>query len=423
MRNLKVFIEIRGEQIPVGEIVGEDYRDARFRYYESYINSSYARPISISIPLMKDYYKVEATRNFFEGLLPEGFSRKAVADWIKTDEHDYVSILSVLGRECLGAIKIIELEESDNPAYEELALDRVKALAEEGATKSTQILMETHLSLTGATGKVGLYFDKDKEKWYLPKGSAPSTHIVKQSHVRLKKIVLNEQMCVLTARKLGINVPHSFIINIGNGEDESVLFATERYDRKLDGNKSIDGHLCPLRLHQEDFSQALGIMAADKYEKEPRGYMIKMFDLIRNYSSIPLEDQKELLKIICFNYLIGNTDCHIKNFSLLYDENLSSLRLAPAYDLVSTRVYKMTSDMSFYIGGELDISKISRESFAVASSEVGIGKKLVLQVFDELANGFEAAIGSASEELMEQGFDGTDEMRDSIINCGGFRRC
>jgi len=83
-----------------------------------------------------------------------------------------------------------------------------------------------------AYGKVGLYYDEKEEKWYLPIGEAPSTHIVKQSHVRLKKIVANEQMCLLTAKYLGIEIPESFIVTTG-GDDETVLFATKRYDRKF----------------------------------------------------------------------------------------------------------------------------------------------------------------------------------------------
>ena len=44
-----------------------------------------------------------------------------------------------------------------------------------------------------------------------------------------------------------------------------------------------------------------------------------------------------------FNYLIGNTDNHIKNLSLLYSEDLKSIRLAPAYDIVSTVIYKSST--------------------------------------------------------------------------------
>ena len=63
----------------------------------------------------------------------------------------------------------------------------------------------------------------------MPIGEAPSTHIVKQSHVRLKKIVSNEQLCLMTAKNLGIDVPESFIVTT-NSDDETVLFATKRYD-------------------------------------------------------------------------------------------------------------------------------------------------------------------------------------------------
>ena len=62
----------------------------------------------------------------------------------------------------------------------------MKALAAEGAQKSAEIVTRSHLSLTGASGKVGLYYDTAGNQWYLPQGTAPSTHIVKQSHVRLE---------------------------------------------------------------------------------------------------------------------------------------------------------------------------------------------------------------------------------------------
>ena len=64
--------------------------------------------------------------------------------------------------------------------------------------------------------------------------------------------------------------------------------------------------------------------------------MKKMFDLLRRYSASPIEDQIKLWEIIVFHWLIGNTDGHIKNFSLVYDANLKAVRLAPAYDIVST---------------------------------------------------------------------------------------
>lgn len=172
MRELSVFIELNGEQTLVGFIRGESYIDARFSYDKNYLLGKDAAPISISLPLQEDAFSEYQTKNFFESLLPEGFSRRAVANWMKADENDYISILAILGKECLGAIKIIEGDDNEKSSYVKLSDDRVKALAAEGATKSTEILLETHLSLTGATGKVGLYYNPSEDAWYLPKGDA-----------------------------------------------------------------------------------------------------------------------------------------------------------------------------------------------------------------------------------------------------------
>ena len=55
-------------------------------------------------------------------------------------------------------------------------------------------------------------------------------------------------------------MPDSFVVNVGSGKDEDVLFATHRYDRIFDEKcRVMDGLTVPFRLHQEDFSQAMGI--------------------------------------------------------------------------------------------------------------------------------------------------------------------
>ena len=420
MRTLSVFIEICSEQKYVGAITGESYSDASFKYDKEYLSSEYAVPISVSLPLKEEAFSPERTGAFFESLLPEGFSRRAVANWIKADERDYITILSALGKECLGAIKILEEETVIPAAYEELSIDRVRELAAEGATRSTQILMETHLSLAGASGKVGLYYDKDNDKWFLPIGDAPSTHIVKQSHVRYDQIVLNEQLCMLMAERICLNVPKSFIINTGKNTDNEVLFVTERFDRLLYEGRIINNLVSPLRLHQEDFAQALGIPSEKKYERDPSGYMKKMFDLLRSNSSDPVEDQKELFRRIVFNYLIGNTDCHIKNYALLYNRDLKGVRLAPAYDILSTMVYDITTDISFYIGGQINIRKIDRSSFLLAAEEVNMNSKMAEILFDDIANSFEYALNDATEQLVNEGFSAVKEMRERILKSGGY---
>ena len=419
-----ISIEKNGRIVPVGLISGEDYRTAQFSYMDEYLDDLNAVPVSISLPLQPESFSAGQTRQFFEGLLPEGFTRRSVAQWLHLDENDYLSILHQLGRECLGAIRVLKEGETQAASYEMITRQQVKALAEEGAQKSAEIVTKSHLSLTGASGKVGLYYDMAGNQWYLPQGTAPSTHIVKQSHVRLEGIVTNEQLSMMTAAKCGIEVPESFIIDLGSGEDNEVLYATRRYDRTFEGAAdTISGLLAPLRLHQEDFSQALGISSANKYEKEHTGYMRRMFELLRQFSSNPIVDQGKLWDIIVFCYLLGNTDAHVKNFSLLYGRDLRSIRLAPAYDLVSTTVYESsTREMSFYIGNDLLIDEITETSFREAATEIHIGERFASRRYNYICNHFREALRETAAELQEAGFSKAKEIEEKILHTGGYAK-
>ena len=416
-RKLDVAIEVNGRMREVGSITGENEYTASFSYSEDYLASNDARAISIALPLRSEPYGPLETGTFFEGLLPEGFLRRTISDNNRADSNDYMTLLEMLGCECLGAIQIrgsrfVAIE----PGYRELSGRELRDLAAEGATASADLVVEAHLSLTGASGKVGVYKGPDG-KWYLPVGSAPSTHILKQSHIRYDYIVQNEQLAMRTAELLGIDVPRTVIVDTGGeGDGDRLLFASERYDRTTEGSADeISGLPVPRRLHQEDFGQALGIPAADKYERTGGAYMKRMFDLLAARSKTPVEDQMKLWDIIVFHWLIGNTDGHIKNFSLLYDSNLRSLRLAPAYDIISTVVYdNHSTQMAFSIGGESDWGRIDRECFERAAAGTGLNKKIMLGRFDDLSSRFDGALKQACSELSDAGYSEVTAIADII---------
>ena len=102
---LSVFIELQGSRVLVGKIVGNS-DTAQFSYSQEYLANKTHQAISLSMPLQEESFSAEQTKCFFEGLLPEGFSRRAVAQWLHVDETDWLSILHGLGRECIGAIQI-----------------------------------------------------------------------------------------------------------------------------------------------------------------------------------------------------------------------------------------------------------------------------------------------------------------------------
>lgn len=424
MKDLIVSIERNGKMVPAGTISGSDVSNARFQYSEEYLQSPDACSLSISLPLQEQPFSPIQTANYFEGLLPEGFTRRSVAQWMRVDEGDYLSILHGLGRECLGAVSITEPGEEIQASYERVTEEQVRQLASEGALKSAELVTKSHLSLTGASGKVGLYYDEPKNAWYLPRGTAPSTLIVKQSHVRLDAIVTNEQLCLLTAKRCGMSVPDSFIINTGDGGDGEVLFATERYDRVFPAVPKMIGDIpCPRRLHQEDFAQAMGVPSAVKYERESGHYMQDMFDILRRYSSDPIADQLKLWDMIVFDYLIGNTDAHIKNFSLLHSPDMKQVRLAPAYDIISTTIYEQsTRDMAFRIGGEINIDDITTDSFRMAAEQVGLGRRMAMKRFEEMRERFKPALQQSAEELVAVGYSKASEIAEQILCSGGIAK-
>ena len=141
-----------------------------------------------------------------------------------------------------------------------------------------------------------------------------------------------------------------------------------------------------MRVHQEDFCQALGIQSASKYQNEGGPSLKQCFDLIRAESSVPVIDLEKMINAVIFNYLIGNCDAHGKNFSLLY---LDQLQLAPLYDLVCTLYYKdLDKKMAMKLGGEYQINNVTINNFDKLADEVGLAKpevhKRILELIDAI---------------------------------------
>ena len=199
--------------------------------------------------------------------------------------------------------------------------------------------------------------------------------------------------------------------------DAIKAYVTEQLDRLMqEDSRVIDGKKVPFRLQQEDFAQALGVPASQKYEKIGDSYLKRVFTLLRQYSDNPVEDQLKLWDICIFNYLIGNTDNHIKNIGLLYGKDRRTIRLAPAYDIVSTMIYEeSTEQMAMAIDGELDIRKITKESFRAEARHIGLGERIAMRRFEQMQNSFERALAQAKEEIQDAGYPGVEEIYEKIL--------
>ena len=119
---------------------------------------------------------------------------------------------------------------------------------------------------------------------------------------------------------------------------------------------------------------------------------------------------------IVFNFVLGNTDAHIKNYSLLYDPHMEGVSLAPAYDMISTAIYKSTTkDMSFNIGGIRNIDSIDEGRFKSLAARVGIGEKIAMSNYYKILDEFENAIKESAKELQEIGFSNAGDIAERIL--------
>lgn len=359
-RTLNVFLD----RELVGQLIQDDGGQMLFRYDESWLAKPEPLALSRSLPLREEPFTQKECRGFFGGTLPEEGNRKVIARILGISDKNDFAMLEQIGGECAGAVTFL-------PEGEEIPDDnRYRALADEELAKILRELPRRplmagedgiRLSLAGAQDKIAVRIDVDRIS--IPRGSAPSSHILKPAIATYEGVVFNEAFCMALANACDLNAAP---IAIGRIEDIDYLLA-ERYDRIRDEAGNMQ------RRHQEDFCQALGVPSDMKYQSEGGPSLANCFALIREASSAPALDLRALLDAVIFNLLIGNHDAHAKNFSLLYMPD-QTVRLAPLYDLVSTVYYEeLTDKMAMKLGGEAKSALIYPKNIEKFAADTGLG--------------------------------------------------
>lgn len=369
----------------VGKLESDDLSRLVFSYTREWVADKTALPVSLYLPKRIEQYPDEIARPFFSNLLPEATVLGAVARKLGISSRNVFALLKALGGECAGAVTLlppgVDIEGAGSykpidPAELELIIRQMPQkpflAGDEGV----------RLSLAGAQHKLPVYIGVDRAVC-LTSGTAPSSHILKPEIPGIPSSTRNEALCLDLARELGLPVPHSYLMRVGEAGEVLVI---ERYDRV----KAEDRGLA--RLHQEDFCQALGFLPEMKYETEGGPDPAACFRLLEKYSASPARDRKTLLEWVVFNFLIHNADGHAKNLSILYSPE--GIRLAPFYDLLCTGVYEgIAEKLAMRIGSENRPGWIAPRHWERLAKEIGIGVKLVNKTLSEMAEIIPAALG------------------------------
>lgn len=352
----------------VGLLIQDDHGDLQFQYSISWLHSEQATPISCSLPLQEAVYKRKACRGFFEGILPESLNRRVIARNLGISPNNDFALLEKIGGECAGAISFLSDDDDVTDQVEQYQIIDEHGLAEKLRELPGRPLLAgeegPRLSLAGVQDKVAIYLSE--KTIGIPLYGAPSTHIIKPAIPEYPGIVHNEAFCLRLANAVGLNAAMATVEYVQDIE----YLLIERYDRKRVDPKVASSQVKIERLHQEDFCQALGIASDRKYQNEGGPSFTDCFQLIRNYSEVPVLDIQRLLDVIIFNFLIGNCDAHGKNFSFILGREIY---LAPFYDLVCTTYYdELSKKLAMSIGGEYRIDKISIRHFEQLAHDVGL---------------------------------------------------
>jgi serine/threonine-protein kinase HipA len=373
-KQLSVFLH----DIYVGELVSEQGK-LFFSYDKDYLQTPTARPISTTMPLSFDIYTHSIVAPYFSGLLPDEGVRYRLAKYLQISERNIFGLLQAIGGECAGAVSIKAHPTSTaNQESNYIVLDDKEALDVMRSLEKRPFLVgedDIRISAAGAQCKLMIGFVDGKIA--IPKGSTPSTHIIKPNIPGFEGTVLNEFFCMTLAKRIGLRSPSVQIYKINH----TSFYVVERYDRTIYKDQIT-------RLHQEDFCQILNIPPEIKYENEGGPSIIDCFGVMDQFIQLgrmPGIDKLRLLKLIIFNFLIGNTDAHGKNFSVVYQRN--GITLAPCYDLLSTVIYSSNAKdkMAMKIGGEYELRQIQPRHWNKLANQIGFKESFVFQQIKKIS--------------------------------------
>jgi len=226
-------------------------------------------------------------------------------------------------------------------------------------------VIRSQTTITGVQPKLSLDLDdkSDNKPQRFTIVGLWGRYILKPQTDVYQQLPENEDLTMHLAKIAGIRtVPHS-LIRFADGE---LCYITKRVDRDSKGNK----------LHMEDMCQLSEHLTEHKY----KGSYEQIAKLILRFSISPKLDLVNFWQQTLFCWLTGNSDMHLKNFSLLASTKGQYL-LSPAYDMLSTAIAmpEDTEELALTLNGKKQ--KLNRTDFEKAFSQSGLDSKVISNLF------------------------------------------
>lgn len=343
---------------------------------------------------------------FFAGLLPEGALRRRLAATRKDarDKDDF-GVLAAAGEDLPGAVQVL-------PANLDKLTAAARAFGVTGGADNLEIgvpeqAAEGAASLSGVQDKIALSHARDDKRYCLPVKGTLSDLIAKLPLAGDDSQILNEYACMQLAAMAGVNVAQCRPVPMheigGHAELVEALgpntrfLAVDRFDR---GPNSA--------VHMEDACQLLTMMPGQKYAG--MNQFVNLVRVLNRFSTRGIEDVRQFFIRQVVNSLIGNSDAHLKNFSVLYHNGIMP-ELSPAYDIVC--VAALPGFIGF--GTNVAIDQLQRqetvETYMAVAKKAGIAERIAKTAVKQTV---ELAKERWPQALRE--FEVPDAVRTEVLN-------
>ena len=231
--------------------------------------------------------------------------------------------------------------------------------------------LSQHLGITGVQPKVSVDLKKQEEDptHRLMIVGLWGNFILKPPSSRFPEMAVVEDATMHMAQAAGITTALHGLVKLKSGE---LAYITRRFDREKKGRTLR-------KVAVEDFCQLSGLLTERKYKIS----MEKAGKIILNFSSSPGLDVVTFFDLTLFSFLTGNADMHLKNFSLV-TKGKGDTSLAPAYDLISTRIMPIADneEMALTLNGKK--ARLRKKDFEALAETLKIPKKAVENSFERL---------------------------------------
>lgn len=372
---MTTYLNVHLDGVFAGQLAQTPGGAVSFTYESAYPARQSPTPLSLSMPLSGSRHSNRVVSAWLDGLLPDNLAvREEWGRRFEVSPRNPFALLRHVGRDAAGAVQVLPVDVDPPDAAQRTG--EVRRLSEREACDLLLRLTvrddgwdvgqgSGRWSLAGAQNKVALH-RLDDDGWGVPEDSTPTTHILKptRADTRFADLHVNEFVCLRAAGLLGLPVAHVDLVDFGGAK----TLVSTRYDRGLGRGGAW------LRLHQEDLLQALSYPPSKKYQSDG-GPSVKNVASLLSTLALPDRDvvRSAFFEALAFNVLVGGTDAHAKNYSLLLRG--PRVAMAPLYDVASYAPYLEKGEAvrgSMKVGRNWPVRDVTVEDWVSVGFSLGL---------------------------------------------------